>query len=306
MRTICLVVLASLGMVVSPVCGAPDVWVRRTAECSEKPVFEPFRIQTISRFANRLIALAVYSDYRSPHLSIKLDGIVSADCHFWPKVIAQVSNNLERGWEGIGELESAGQPGTLIIQARNPNATLYVSLDRFESYIGKRRFGRLLLGNGEYACVELANLKEPDESKGSSWSRELLLDDAANHLGDQSPFALGLVSKEGGQLKGTAAYFELKDTSETSIEGVKSTDGHFWPEVTAQVSNDVSGPWRTVGNKSNHEGTATAIRIRAHDSKTRFDVDLNIFLECVERFRYGRLVLNNGDAALVELREILP
>lgn len=118
-----------------------------------------------------------------------------------------------------------------------------------------------------------------------------------------SPFVLGIVSGVAIHVEGICGYFNVEGS--TIIEGMESSDGRFWPQVTAQVANDPEGVWKVVGASKN-AGAPTKLNVGPRDSDARLYVDLDLFRPQIGQYRYGRMVLASGISATFELKDLLP
>jgi hypothetical protein len=160
-----------------------------------------------------------------------------------------------------------------------------------------------------FACVlclahfALSSLAEdvPLWTRGFTWHRA-----GGFEAGDR--FSLRTVTQEGLHLTGQCAYAYYAPTKQdgpVTIEGTKTAGGVFWPDVTAQVKNKGGAEWETVSKPIN-VGHRSAVIIKPGEHNLDLFVALDVFRPLIEKYEVGRLVLNNGEAAVFELKDLLP
>jgi hypothetical protein len=124
------------------------------------------------------------------------------------------------------------------------------------------------------------------------------------------PFEIvGIGSEPGNHLVAKFWYFNYKEGDKSPpaviIGGSRKSDGTFWPHVTAQVGSDPKGPWTTIG-KPTTPGEAASLSIVSKPGEERFYVDMDIFRPLIGNVKYGRVVLESGEAAFFGLEILLP
>lgn len=127
------------------------------------PAFR-FLLTFVRQESSRLLGICVYENYSISGVSARvaiIDGVKTADGVFWPDLKLEVSNELGGMWTDIGKSSTHGQRVALRIKPKDINMGLTANLDRFQSFIGKYRFGRLTLKTGEAAVFELSLLSPP-------------------------------------------------------------------------------------------------------------------------------------------------
>jgi len=95
------------------------------------------------------------------------------------------------------------------------------------------------------------------------------------------------------------------DPPPAKIPAVRSPAGVFWPVATLQVGDALEGPWETVGH-SRPDGERTSIIVAPGAENHELYVDLSAFRPLLRQKTWGRILLETGDAALIELKELLP
>ncbi len=118
-----------------------------------------------------------------------------------------------------------------------------------------------------------------------------------------------LESVMGNHLMATCSYanysYETDAPPPVTIRGVKMKDGKFHPHVFAKVTNDVNGEWKTIGELG-VTGKRTSRRIAGKRVGDRLTAELDVFRSQIGTFKYGSLVLPTGEAAVFELKDLLP
>ena len=280
-----------------------DSWVVRASAYTPNPMFEPFRMEIIGRDNGRLFGIATYGDYRSGRLPVKIEGICTPDGGFWPDVSGATTTNLNGPWKTVAIKQAAGQKAVLEVTSLSPNIMLYIALDPFLPFADKERLGRVVLQNKAAAVFRLKDLLGPaiaDNNHPPKWERRLM-GGAADPIA-KLPFTVVTIGSAGDGIEGTCAYLT---NVQTEVDGTRTLDEKFWPNVVAQVANDYQGVWRVLG-KPLEKGKPTTLIIKPNDTKTLLHVRLDLFQSMVGKFRYGRVVLKNDVSAVFELKDILP
>ncbi len=92
-----------------------------------------------------------------------IDGTVSDEGDFYPTVSAQVGERLDGEWKTIRSPVGHGKPATITIEPMSPSKSLHVDLKVFQPFIGKAKYGRLVLRTREAATFELDSLTKPEQ-----------------------------------------------------------------------------------------------------------------------------------------------
>jgi hypothetical protein len=119
-------------------------------------------------------------------------------------------------------------------------------------------------------------------------------------------FELNTVSKDGrtGRVSGTCIY-DNRSPIVVALKGTETSDGDFYPSVTNQVGNDKNGHWKTV-RRPTVDGKARTLAVPVKTSSKLLTVDLDAFVPMIGKFKYGRLLLENGESAIFELNYLRP
>jgi hypothetical protein len=128
------------------------------------------------------------------------------------------------------------------------------------------------------------------------------------HPEDRLRFSISFFRAEGDVLTGVGIFENYVKGNPSPppavIKGYKLPDGSFWPSVTLQIGKDLEGPWRTIGHSSSRGKPAT-LTVKA--GKPNFDLNVNLtaFSPMLHKMHWGRVALSTGDAAYIELKDLL-
>lgn len=89
------------------------------------------------------------------------------------------------------------------------------------------------------------------------------------------------------------------------VEGHVTDDGRFVISSRLQVSDDRNGPWRTAASAPDSRQAATVTIFRGL-AVTGLDVNVEGLKPFIGKFRFGRVVLKTGEAAVFLLSDLLP
>ena len=156
----------------------------------------------------------------------------------------------------------------------------------------------LLLGVGIQLPMVLRAGDLPLWSKGFSFH-------PTSGYGRENRFSLRGITQTGLHITGECAYYQIENQIPrvARIEGTKTADEQFWPDVTSQVKNQRTGKWETISKPFNHGHRAT-ITIKPGEFNPELMVTLDIFYPLIGKYKVGRLLLATGDAAEFELKEL--
>lgn len=115
-----------------------------------------------------LHGLCTYYNIKSTRFAI--DGIETEEGDFYPHVVCQVADQKDSSpWKTISEaIYRRGKPAIVTVEPRGASKTLKIDLDVFRPFVGKGKFGRLLLKNGEAAVFQIDDLQPPQKMTESS------------------------------------------------------------------------------------------------------------------------------------------
>ena len=133
--------------------------------------------------------------------------------------------------------------------------------------------------------------------------------------------AIWLLSGGSGDLHASADYFKLTP-GDVTLHGrmVKGSHGdarRFYPYARLEVSNTTNSGWCVIGRSPAADvgvkasATMMPIKIGVANPEAKFNaecmIDMNPFRPMVGKFRYGRVVLQNGGSSqILVLTDLLP
>jgi len=129
------------------------------------PSVEAFEIVGIgSEDGKHLVGQFLFFNYKEGEkfpAPITLKGSKKADGTFWPRVIAQVTNDLQSQWTTIQSPSIPGEAISLVVTSKQEKQRFYVDLDVFRPVIGKMKYGRIVLETGDSANLFIDDLLPP-------------------------------------------------------------------------------------------------------------------------------------------------
>jgi hypothetical protein len=269
----------------------------------------PFSLQTVGVEGSRLIGTGAYYNHHSKDISIQIEGTVTKDNRFWPKVEAEVAMD-QRGenWKAIPAVRYRGVPAVLPVSFEGPNVMLYFDLEVFRTFIGRERLGRVTLRSGESAVFRLADLlptgSKREEATASKTSNCESIYGGSYQPEVKPPFGMICAESTSEHSVGLFGYAAPDDASKTFEIG-ETEDGKSWLSAECQVGNDLNGVWRLVGKAKAH-GSRSKLTVESHGINTKLSIQLDILRPFVGRFRYGRVVVDEATNATFSLNELLP
>jgi hypothetical protein len=156
------------------------------------------------------------------------------------------------------------------------------------------------------SCLPLAAVVQAEDvplwTRGFTWHR-------AAGFGIDDRFSLRVVRQEKARLIGECIYASYVDKKQSpvsvTIGGRKDADGVFWPDVISQVKNEATGTWETLSEPLSH-GRPASITVGPGEFHQDLMVSLDVFKPMIGKYKFGRVVLKTGEAAVFELKDLLP
>jgi hypothetical protein len=120
----------------------------------------PLGIAGVSEFDGNLTGECVYlpSDGKT---SASVSGTKAADGKWWLTAVAQVTNDYKGVWMTVGKCPGRGEDAKITLSTDDREANWLVNLNAFRPWLGKCRYGRVVLDNGLSAAFELKHLLPP-------------------------------------------------------------------------------------------------------------------------------------------------
>jgi hypothetical protein len=151
-------------------------------------------------------------------------------------------------------------------------------------------------------CVESCHAEEP-----RLWSRGF--DWVVNKESPAFRFTLFNVHQERTELTAEFAYDNYIIANEVRptvvIQGRRTEDGRFWPNVVYEVRKDSNASWEPVRGTAK-TGQNTSVLVKPLDSRFDLFVSLEPFKAYITLYHFARVTLPDGDRAEFELKSLSP
>jgi hypothetical protein len=118
------------------------------------------------------------------------------------------------------------------------------------------------------------------------------------------PFVIASTSYDDHALSATAWYRYTQGRDPVILHGKKDADGLFRPIVTYEVAMEHKTEWKKL--PADEQSDSDTVSVSPESPIARFRVSMEPFRSCIGIYRYGRVVLENGDAAILEMEDLLP
>jgi hypothetical protein len=90
------------------------------------------------------------------------------------------------------------------------------------------------------------------------------------------------------------------------IDGVKTSDGTFWPTVKSLVTNDRSGTWLTIAEAPPAAGKHCTLKVEIEATTDNLSINLKGFEPFIAKYKFGKVTLTTGDSVVFSLSDLLP
>lgn len=142
------------------------------------------------------------------------------------------------------------------------------------------------------------------ESNYTNWSRDLV-ESATKANIPALPFYVAVISSIDDQLSAGCVYRYVKGRTPIVLQGKRDSGGNFWPAVSCDVATEGKTRWREISGL-NPPADSEIVSIGSDNTKALLHVGMEPFRPYIEAFRWGRVVLKNGDVAVFALEDLLP
>jgi hypothetical protein len=261
-----------------------------------------FELIVTSSVAGRLSAECGYQ-YINKESPVVLHGTKDSDDEFSPFVSYEVATEGTIKWKTIGKFTESQNPTTIEISSANPKVGLHVDMETFRSSIGRFRWGRIVLENGEAAAFAIDDLLPPGNSADAAGNfKQNLFDSDPLRFGGS--FSLLSLTSFSNRLVGDFVFIRGPKGASVEIKGTRTPDGDFWPSATFQAGNS-DLDWQTLG-KSTNEGVPTSIKVVGENPLKPLRVPLDRHKAVIGRFKYGKIIFSGGEFAVFEIVNLKP
>ena len=137
----------------------------------------------------------------------------------------------------------------------------------------------------------------------------MISSEPANSADRAQEFVLYGIDQGDRHLVGTWSYTNgavgNKTPPRVVIEGTRTTDGVFWPDVKLEARKGRTGKWKQVPNPA-IEGELATVIIEPNAINFDLTVNLDAFKPLMGTYESGRIVLKTGRTLQFELKDLVP
>jgi hypothetical protein len=133
----------------------------------------------------------------------------------------------------------------------------------------------------------------------ADWVRQTV-----DELDAGTPFIIVSTTSSFGHLSAGAIYRWVNKKGPVTLNGRKDSHGDFWPAVSYELEIEGGKKWKVIAGNSPE--LPTTVTFDVENPKGRLTVDMEPFRSSIGKFRRGRVVLSNGEAAEIMLDDLLP
>jgi len=140
----------------------------------------------------------------------------------------------------------------------------------------------------------------------ASWVRSVI---PVGHGPEDSP-GLPLVIADykgdvGMTFSATGWYRYIQGRDPVVLHGKKQTDGLFQPVATYEVATQDRTKWKAVP-RALEQPRSDTVTVSPENPIITVTLDMEPFRRWIGTYRYGKIILENGDSAIVDLEDLLP
>jgi hypothetical protein len=138
---------------------------------------------------------------------------------------------------------------------------------------------------------------------GDSWIRFLVnAEQFQNRPG--VPFAIAVTRYRDYTLSATAWYRYIQGGDPVVLHGKKESQGLFRPILNYEVAMEDKTKWKRL--PAEEQANSDSITVSPENPIARLEMTMEPFRSCIGIYRYGRVLLENGDAAIIGMEDLLP
>ena len=277
-------------------------WSRAVAHSIEPGV--PFTVVATTSIDGRLSAGCAYR-YIAGSAPTVLHGTSSANGDLSPFVTYEVATQDRMKWKTVAKFTESQNPATIEVNAANPTALLHVDMEPFRPTIGKFRWGRVVLENGQGAIFAIDDLLPTGNGPAAGTG------DFKQDINDLDPrrfessFELVAVTSFSNRIVGDFIFIGNSRVSSTEIKGTKTQDGDFWPDVTFHAGNSDQS-WQALEKSTKQQGTPTSLKVSNQGTLPPLRVALDGYKQAFGRFKYGKIIFSGGEFAVFKIEDLKP
>jgi hypothetical protein len=136
--------------------------------------------------------------------------------------------------------------------------------------------------------------------RDTGWSREVV-----SRMEPGVPFMVVGTSSIDGHLSASCGYQYLANRGAVLLHGAEAPRADLSPFVTYEVATEDKTKWKTI-RTFNDSINSKKTEVNPTNSRVLLQVNMDPFRSEIGTARWGRLVLENGDAAIFAISDLLP
>jgi hypothetical protein len=135
------------------------------------------------------------------------------------------------------------------------------------------------------------------------WTRFLVnADQLKNRPG--IPFVIAYTDYSDYTLSAAAWYRYIQGRDPVILHGKHEAHGLFRPVLTYEVAMEDKTKWKRL--PAEEQAGSDSMMVSPENPIARLEMSMEPFASCIGIYHYGRVVLENGDAAMIDLEDLLP
>lgn len=119
------------------------------------------------------------------------------------------------------------------------------------------------------------------------------------------PLTIGTFACDGHALSATASYSYAEGRAPTILHGKKEAAGFFRVVVSYEVATNGKSGWQKLYPEIKQVGV-DSMMVGPEDRLIFISFNLDPFRNWIGIYRYGKIILENGDSAVIALEDLLP
>jgi hypothetical protein len=254
---------------------------------------KPFHVAVAAATDSKLEGLCTYDPRRSIP-PIVLHGKIDIKGQLWPVVSYELRTGTDQWRQVARRTESTN---ALVIKRDNGPVRLNVDMEPFRGFIGRSRWGRVVLENGDAAVVDLDDFLPPCNVVQQGHDCKEVFD-VRHPIQGSEAFLYSVILLQNHV---TGVFVDMRER-ESTLKGSTNRDGDFSPSAEFYVAK-ANGQWTPIGTSTPLEQLSSICVSR---KPAVFRIDLDIYKPVVGRFRLGKAVFSDGSSAVFRLCELEP
>ncbi len=135
---------------------------------------------------------------------------------------------------------------------------------------------------------------------GLDWFR-----DSVDVVDSGTAFQILTTSCRSGQLSAGAIYRQIRNKTAVVLSGRKNSYGQFYVSGSYEIGVRGRKKWKRIKGPTPSDSSCT-VRVDDSNHEVLLEIDMEPFRSSIGSYRWGRVVLANGEAAELMLEDLLP